>query len=896
MKNIEYIGKGYDIVLGNPQCDAAGCVGGYDPGWANTMYIIDMVYDDGKTSPDGRILVPRGFELEMAVDCLVSSSAHTVHDTHSYQTALNVDASASGGGGFLVTVQATASVDYSTTASTLGSSTKTQYKNSGVCLAYHALAVDPALFIFNLTDVFTAGVAGLPSTYDSSAYLDFVRDFGTHYTSEMLFGAKFVRTLEFDTADSDNLTAQGVNVQAAVKVDALLAHVSASANVTWHKQDHDAMNQFTVDRTELYVGLAPTGSFSCTSPCSPTDVNTGPWQQALLSDAGEPMPVQYMLTQLDKLLTTKQFPQDTDILAKQANLAQFLEKDYCGKLASKGCAPPNPLGFWATEPPTPAPRIGAASVALGGAVMLVVGGMDAAGASSRTVSRFANQDGGIGWLSPLADMPTPRHYLTVAVSEDDFVYAVGGMFFGELDTIEQLSVGSNVWTTKRSMPTPRYSLASAALPDGNIYVVGGNTQYGPTAIMESYSPDNDAWSTEAPMSVPREGLCAGVINGQLFVTGGYNGSDFLASVEVYNAGNRTWTTVAPMAHARSGHACAVVDDVLVVYGGRNAAGVLSLVEAYSPNTNTWIRRTSAAQALWLASAAMLDDQSDGQAKMFVVGGTGDVFVKWRHACVACWGAGVLSSDAATLYIGSYEDTNVYALNTADGSVKWQHATGSSVKAAGVLSSGGSTLYIGSVDKNVYALNTADGSVKWQHATGGSQCQPGVAAAGVLSSDGATLYIGSLDGNVYALNTADGSVKWQHGTCCGLDTVGVLSSDGATLYIGTGYSGDGVAALNTADGSLKWSLTAWQGATTGVLSSDGATLYISGGDTVFAVNTADGSIKWQYDAAGQVLAAGVLSSDGSTLYIGSDNNVDALNTAGAAPSPTFTAFAAELDTA
>ncbi len=67
------------------------------------------------------------------------------------------------------------------------------------------------------------------------------------------------------------------------------------------------------------------------------------------------------------------------------------------------------------------------------------------------------------------------------------------------------------------MPSWKYSLASSALPDGSMYVVGGNTKGGPTAIMESYSPDNDAWSTEAPMSVSREGLWTGVINGQLGV-------------------------------------------------------------------------------------------------------------------------------------------------------------------------------------------------------------------------------------------------------------------------------------------------------------------------------------------------------------------------------------------
>ena len=78
---------------------------------------------------------------------------------------------------------------------------------------------------------------------------------------------------------------------------------------------------------------------------------------------------------------------------------------------------------------------------------------------------------------------------------------------------------------------------------------------------------------------------------------------------------------------------------------------------------------------------------------------------------------------------------------------WNYTTGDMVKCKPALSADGATLFIGSDDSNVYALTTADGSVVWQYQTHGY-----VDSSPTLSADGATLFVGSDDGNVYALTS------------------------------------------------------------------------------------------------------------------------------------------------
>ena len=47
--------------------------------------MIDLSYNTGKTTPDGRYLVPDSLDIESAVTCSLVSSTTAVHSAYDYQ-------------------------------------------------------------------------------------------------------------------------------------------------------------------------------------------------------------------------------------------------------------------------------------------------------------------------------------------------------------------------------------------------------------------------------------------------------------------------------------------------------------------------------------------------------------------------------------------------------------------------------------------------------------------------------------------------------------------------------------------------------------------------------------------------------------------------------------------
>ena len=133
MKNIHYAGQGYDIVRGNPQC-SSGCIDPLDPGFYRTSNVIELSYTTGKTTPDGRYLVPDSLDIESAVSCSLVSSTSAIHSAFDYQQSLNVDASVDTSfHAWLAQVHFSASVDYQHMSHNTGASASTYYSTRAAC-------------------------------------------------------------------------------------------------------------------------------------------------------------------------------------------------------------------------------------------------------------------------------------------------------------------------------------------------------------------------------------------------------------------------------------------------------------------------------------------------------------------------------------------------------------------------------------------------------------------------------------------------------------------------------------------------------------------------------------------------------------------------------------------
>jgi outer membrane protein assembly factor BamB len=105
-----------------------------------------------------------------------------------------------------------------------------------------------------------------------------------------------------------------------------------------------------------------------------------------------------------------------------------------------------------------------------------------------------------------------------------------------------------------------------------------------------------------------------------------------------------------------------------------------------------------------------------------------------------------------VYVGSYYNGKLTALNGATGAFKWAFSAtvGSYIAGSPAIGADG-TIYIGELvpkdppasASKIYALDGATGAVKWSYLAG-----IGVESSPAIGADG-KVYIGSKDGNVYA---------------------------------------------------------------------------------------------------------------------------------------------------
>jgi eukaryotic-like serine/threonine-protein kinase len=111
-----------------------------------------------------------------------------------------------------------------------------------------------------------------------------------------------------------------------------------------------------------------------------------------------------------------------------------------------------------------------------------------------------------------------------------------------------------------------------------------------------------------------------------------------------------------------------------------------------------------------------------------------------------------------VYFGS-GDTNIYALDAANGELRWKFAAGDVVHASPAYSTG--TIFVGSWDSYFYALDAASGKLKWRfHGGEDGQIhnQVGFQSSPAIVDD--VIYTGCRDAHVYALDRATGDKKWE----------------------------------------------------------------------------------------------------------------------------------------
>jgi len=281
---------------------------------------------------------------------------------------------------------------------------------------------------------------------------------------------------------------------------------------------------------------------------------------------------------------------------------------------------------WTSHAALPTRRFTLAAGALNGLVY-AVGGLDFE--NMATVEAY---DPATNTWTPKTPMPTRRGELGVA-AVNGVLYAIGGIDYGPNGAtpigagwVEAYDPITDSWTTKSPMPTPRSDFGIAVV-NGIIYTIGGGgascavPTFGACTTVEAYDPATDTWTTKAAMPTPRYILGAAEVNGVIYAVGGRNDASFwMATVEAYDPASDTWSTKAAMPTPRFGLGLAAINGIVYAMGGETSAGnfteVTAVLEAYDPTTNTWTTKPAMLGPRAYMGTAVL------QGLVYAVGGFG----------------------------------------------------------------------------------------------------------------------------------------------------------------------------------------------------------------------------------------------------------------------------------
>jgi N-acetylneuraminic acid mutarotase len=130
-----------------------------------------------------------------------------------------------------------------------------------------------------------------------------------------------------------------------------------------------------------------------------------------------------------------------------------------------------------------------------------------------------------GWRT-LAPLPSPRSHMGFTVL-DDKIYAIGGQRGFRARAVTQRSVHRydprlDAWEEVASLPLAlSHHSAATLVVGGRIVIVGGERAHGDHVdVVLAFDPEENRWTSLAPLPKPRNAGVAGVIAGELVFSGG----------------------------------------------------------------------------------------------------------------------------------------------------------------------------------------------------------------------------------------------------------------------------------------------------------------------------------------------------------------------------------------
>lgn len=304
-KGIDFLGRGYNIFLGNPKSDR---VGG-DMGFQYKVFQTDS--SEEKTSSDWQFVVPKNVEVYSRTTCSLTFSSSQVSSSSSLQSTMDKDSSTTTSvgveasfEGFGASVEASfngrwsGSSSFNSMSQSLEKRDRTFIFSEAKCSVYEAHIQKSNLPAFS--DEFQAAVKKLPTEYNARVYHRFLRDYGTHVLMGGLFGSKYGRVYELTKKSQESLQSQGYSVSESSSIAASLdggysgwgADVSAKAS---YGHDESSSESSSNKQASAFSSATSSERMYSVGALPPADGDAKTWAANTANDEAMPIKYQFML-------------------------------------------------------------------------------------------------------------------------------------------------------------------------------------------------------------------------------------------------------------------------------------------------------------------------------------------------------------------------------------------------------------------------------------------------------------------------------------------------------------------------------------------------------------------------------------------------------------------------
>ncbi|XP_060563200.1 uncharacterized protein LOC132722694 isoform X2 [Ruditapes philippinarum] len=308
--DIDYALMGYNILRGFPLAT------GHDPGFTYPIFAAN--YENEKQTADCRYSVPQGLVVVPDVSCITSFTSKVVQTQYEFANSLSVSASVSGSGWGL---SFSASADYKASSSQISTGESVYILSSASCSYYFSKLVKRSPP--PLDPVFLSWVKRLSSTNSTDVYLEFLDTYGTHFPTEVTFGARFTYEHKMESKKYETQIESGVNVEASASYSGFFNVGGGFSMDSSQKLKASAFSK-SVETKTISVGAAP-----------PANGDAMTWA---LTVKDSPVPTSYKLASIEELFTEK-YMNPAELTVNLAHIAKTINKTkhaYCQSMISKG--------------------------------------------------------------------------------------------------------------------------------------------------------------------------------------------------------------------------------------------------------------------------------------------------------------------------------------------------------------------------------------------------------------------------------------------------------------------------------------------------------------------------------------------------------------------------------